>query len=639
MASEWHYRKGDKQHGPVSASVLKSLAASGNLLPSDMVKKADSEDWKPASSVRGLCAPHTTASEATPSSKRSASVSGAATSLNTTPNKSSGPPPLPTATPSRGKPAPRKILLGAGSLVALVALCCGWFIWNSNSKENVRHSANAQSSELPSNESRNIDNSIPNNEESRSIAATSGARKAKSPVVEVNRSPEQMKAIAEIAKLKGSMFVDPTKSTKPVVKVVFKSKEFRGPDLIVLSQLPTIEELDIANTSVTDLNHLTSMPNLSVLHTPRLLPEQFKILAKLPKLTTLWCSVKNPVQREMARGYLTEALTNLTSAPALRHLRLDSCEDGASDVQVGMGSYSPLPKFTRLTYLHVGDTLFDRDIALVSKCNELEYIVLGWNAYIIRGRSTAAAREARRSKADFGSRSVSEVTSALGVRQLASCGKLKSLVFDGSIDDSIFQAAATLPACPELVYAGNSGLSDSTVIEVKNSKPEFQFRVGQSTAFWNTVAGNPQLVNINDLPKSTPRLQRQGASSDWSGVAEPMDMEERYKSLVNRVKPGMSKEQVEAILGMADESDEKDMGELNPQKAGQMLDICTWHGDTESQSSIILSFVNGRLQDGGTPGYDIRKGFSSQLPANLTPEERAKARKAAKGLGIDTEDE
>lgn len=44
MASEWHYRKGDKQHGPVSASVLKSLAASGNLLPSDMVKKADSED-------------------------------------------------------------------------------------------------------------------------------------------------------------------------------------------------------------------------------------------------------------------------------------------------------------------------------------------------------------------------------------------------------------------------------------------------------------------------------------------------------------------------------------------------------------------------------------------------------------------
>ena len=121
--------------------------------------------------------------------------------------------------------------------------------------------------------------------------------------------------------------------------------------------------------------------------------------------------------------------------------------------------------------------------------------------------------------------------------------------------------------------------------------------------------------------------------------ADLMDMEERYKALVNRVKPGMSKEQVEAILGMADESDEKDMGELNPQKAGQILDICAWHGDRESQSSIILSFVNGRLQDGGTPGYDIRKGFSSQLPANITPEEKAKVRKAAKGLGIDTEDE
>ena len=128
------------------------------------------------------------------------------------------------------------------------------------------------------------------------------------------------------------------------------------------------------------------------------------------------------------------------------------------------------------------------------------------------------------------------------------------------------------------------------------------------------------------------------------GVAEKADadlmyMEERYKSLVNRVKPGMSKEQVEAILGMADESDEKDIGKLNPQKTGQMLDICTWHGDTESQGSIILSFVNGRLQDGGTPGYDIRKGFSSQLPGNMTPQEKAKVRKAAKGLGINTEDE
>lgn len=121
--------------------------------------------------------------------------------------------------------------------------------------------------------------------------------------------------------------------------------------------------------------------------------------------------------------------------------------------------------------------------------------------------------------------------------------------------------------------------------------------------------------------------------------ADLMDMEERYKSLVNRVQPGMSKEQVEAILGMADESDEKDMGELNPQKAGQILDICAWHGDTESQSSIILSFVNGRLQDSGTPGYDIRKGFSSQLPSNMTPEEKAKVRKAATGLGINTEDE
>jgi len=118
-----------------------------------------------------------------------------------------------------------------------------------------------------------------------------------------------------------------------------------------------------------------------------------------------------------------------------------------------------------------------------------------------------------------------------------------------------------------------------------------------------------------------PRSRKGGRTTRTADApdAELMDMEERYKALVNRIRPGMTTKQVEAILGTPDDSDEKDLGELNPQKAGQTLEIQMWKGESESQSSIVLSFVNGKLQDGGTPGYDIRKGFKSKLPGNMNP--------------------
>ncbi len=118
-----------------------------------------------------------------------------------------------------------------------------------------------------------------------------------------------------------------------------------------------------------------------------------------------------------------------------------------------------------------------------------------------------------------------------------------------------------------------------------------------------------------------------------------MDMEQRYKALVSRIRPGMKTDQVEAILGTPDDTEEKDLGDFNPQKAGQTLEIWTWRGDTEDQPSILLSFVNGKLQDGGTPGYDIRKGFKSKLPSNMDPNEKKRLKDAAKKLGIDTDDD
>ena len=54
MADEWHYAKDGNQHGPVSASELKQLAASGTLATGDLVWKEGMDEWKPASKVKGL---------------------------------------------------------------------------------------------------------------------------------------------------------------------------------------------------------------------------------------------------------------------------------------------------------------------------------------------------------------------------------------------------------------------------------------------------------------------------------------------------------------------------------------------------------------------------------------------------------
>jgi hypothetical protein len=50
----WWYAKGDKRFGPHTASELKAIAASGQLLANDMVWKEGLEKWLQASSVTGL---------------------------------------------------------------------------------------------------------------------------------------------------------------------------------------------------------------------------------------------------------------------------------------------------------------------------------------------------------------------------------------------------------------------------------------------------------------------------------------------------------------------------------------------------------------------------------------------------------
>ena len=68
MAAEWHYSKDGQQHGPVSASDLKNLAKSGDLLPTDLIWKEGMAEWKPASNVKGLFSATPESSKASPAS-------------------------------------------------------------------------------------------------------------------------------------------------------------------------------------------------------------------------------------------------------------------------------------------------------------------------------------------------------------------------------------------------------------------------------------------------------------------------------------------------------------------------------------------------------------------------------------------
>ena len=52
--AKWHYTKQGEELGPVSSSQLKGLAASGELLPTDLVWKEGLSDWMPARKLRGL---------------------------------------------------------------------------------------------------------------------------------------------------------------------------------------------------------------------------------------------------------------------------------------------------------------------------------------------------------------------------------------------------------------------------------------------------------------------------------------------------------------------------------------------------------------------------------------------------------
>lgn len=50
----WYYAKGQTRFGPISVQELQGLAASGQLLPGDLVWQASMPQWAPAGTVPGL---------------------------------------------------------------------------------------------------------------------------------------------------------------------------------------------------------------------------------------------------------------------------------------------------------------------------------------------------------------------------------------------------------------------------------------------------------------------------------------------------------------------------------------------------------------------------------------------------------
>jgi hypothetical protein len=63
---EWHYTKDKQPHGPVNSTQLKALAASGQLLPTDLVWKDGMTQWVPAATLKSMfdSAPTTATSDA-----------------------------------------------------------------------------------------------------------------------------------------------------------------------------------------------------------------------------------------------------------------------------------------------------------------------------------------------------------------------------------------------------------------------------------------------------------------------------------------------------------------------------------------------------------------------------------------------
>lgn len=115
---------------------------------------------------------------------------------------------------------------------------------------------------------------------------------------------------------------------------------------------------------------------------------------------------------------------------------------------------------------------------------------------------------------------------------------------------------------------------------------------------------------------NSPREQAQEhVPPQHAGNKPKEDLGAAFQILVTQINPGMSTQSVVSLLGEPTTREKVDfstfMGTGPP--TAPAMEIMTWkYGVPADNCFIMLSFTSGRLKDGGTPGYDIHKGFTTR---------------------------
>lgn len=103
---QWFVVRGEREEGPFSGTVLKDMASSGKLQPTDMVRRGDVETARPASQIKGLFVPATAGSQQTERARSEPPTEAG----NTTP------------TP-RHRSSRKYLLIGGIALSSLLGMC------------------------------------------------------------------------------------------------------------------------------------------------------------------------------------------------------------------------------------------------------------------------------------------------------------------------------------------------------------------------------------------------------------------------------------------------------------------------------------------------------------------------------------
>jgi hypothetical protein len=111
-ADGWYYARGGVQAGPAPASELKRMAETGQLLPSDFVRKANTTQWIEAGKVRGLFPEAPGRSEPVPLPDPKQELP-------------SGAPPAPRPPPARGRARSYELLIGLAAVFVLTSAYLG----------------------------------------------------------------------------------------------------------------------------------------------------------------------------------------------------------------------------------------------------------------------------------------------------------------------------------------------------------------------------------------------------------------------------------------------------------------------------------------------------------------------------------